>query len=222
MCACRAVKPDGTQPVFNTTEYYDYSGVCVVRRRGGAGGEEGANTERAACMPQACLPPACLHPCLFVPAYQRLPVRICARARPPSHRLSRCSHPCPLSDTSLVSHGSHVAGIVGAVGNNGYGLTGVAWDVSLWICKATSAPNANGISYLYGSATLDCYSLCNQVGRGGSGPGAGAGAGATLNSAVWHVTGSPGVVLSPAMCMPGVVAGQWWPAMHLSHAPHRS
>ncbi len=35
----------------------------------------------------------------------------------------------PLDD--LVGHGTHVAGIIGAVGNNGIGLTGVNWEVSI-------------------------------------------------------------------------------------------
>lgn len=32
-------------------------------------------------------------------------------------------------------HGTHLAGIIGAVGNNGLGVTGVAWHVQLMICK---------------------------------------------------------------------------------------
>lgn len=34
-----------------------------------------------------------------------------------------------------VNHGTHVAGIIGAVGNNGLGVAGVCWDVSLMIIK---------------------------------------------------------------------------------------
>ncbi|MBL8810721.1 MAG: S8 family serine peptidase, partial [Planctomycetaceae bacterium] len=35
----------------------------------------------------------------------------------------------------FVGHGTHVAGIVGAVGNNGIGVSGVNWDVSLMALK---------------------------------------------------------------------------------------
>ncbi|MBM4092639.1 MAG: hypothetical protein FJ276_24965, partial [Planctomycetes bacterium] len=35
-----------------------------------------------------------------------------------------------------VGHGTHVAGIAGAKGNNAVGVTGVAWDASLMILKA--------------------------------------------------------------------------------------
>jgi subtilisin family serine protease len=39
----------------------------------------------------------------------------------------------PMDDQS---HGSHVSGIIGAVGNNGIGITGVCWQVSLMALKA--------------------------------------------------------------------------------------
>jgi hypothetical protein len=34
-----------------------------------------------------------------------------------------------------VGHGTHTSGIVGAVGNNGLGVTGVAWQVQLMELK---------------------------------------------------------------------------------------
>ena len=38
----------------------------------------------------------------------------------------------------INGHGTHVAGIIGAVGNNGEGVTGVAWDVTLVPLQVTS------------------------------------------------------------------------------------
>jgi subtilisin family serine protease len=37
--------------------------------------------------------------------------------------------------TDLPDHGTHVAGIMGAVGNNGVGVTGVNWNVKIITCK---------------------------------------------------------------------------------------
>lgn len=37
--------------------------------------------------------------------------------------------------TDIVDHGTHVAGILGAVGNNGIGVTGVNWNVKIITCK---------------------------------------------------------------------------------------
>ncbi|MBV8055373.1 MAG: S8 family serine peptidase [Deltaproteobacteria bacterium] len=41
----------------------------------------------------------------------------------------------PMDDT-IESHGTHVAGIIGAVGNNAVGVVGVNWKVNLMACKA--------------------------------------------------------------------------------------
>jgi subtilisin family serine protease len=46
----------------------------------------------------------------------------------------------PMDDDA---HGSHVAGIIGAVGNNGVGVVGVNWHVKLMACKVFDA-NGNG------------------------------------------------------------------------------
>ena len=50
-------------------------------------------------------------------------------------------------------HGTHVAGIIGAVGNNNIGVCGVAWDVSLMAVKfldpdGSVADEIEGISYI--------------------------------------------------------------------------
>ena len=60
--------------------------------------------------------------------------------------------------TDSAGHGTHVAGIVGAVGNNNIGVVGMSWNVSLHICKASGT---DGSFYVPG--ILDCYSLCQNV-----------------------------------------------------------
>jgi thermitase len=47
-------------------------------------------------------------------------------------------------------HGTHVAGIIGAVGDNGVGVTGVNWDVGIMACKFL---DANGYGYTAGAIT---------------------------------------------------------------------
>ncbi|MCY3022213.1 MAG: S8 family serine peptidase [Planctomycetota bacterium] len=43
-------------------------------------------------------------------------------------------------------HGTHVSGIIGAVGNNGKGVAGIAWRVQLMTCKAFDSNGAGSIS----------------------------------------------------------------------------
>ncbi|PSC68690.1 Extracellular basic protease [Micractinium conductrix] len=73
----------------------------------------------------------------------------------------------PLPDTpeysdfsDQVGHGTTTAGVLAAAGNNGVGVTGVAWSASLYICKATAY---NSIA-LSAAALLDCYRLCREAG----------------------------------------------------------
>ncbi len=58
---------------------------------------------------------------------------------------------------------------VGAVGNNGLGVTGVAWNINLYICRAETPGEG-----LYFDAIYDCYSLCASTVRAAwrAGPGA--------------------------------------------------
>ena len=42
----------------------------------------------------------------------------------------------------LDGHGTHVAGIIGAVGNNALGVAGVNWNVQLLACNFNDAPFA--------------------------------------------------------------------------------
>ena len=44
------------------------------------------------------------------------------------------------------NHGSHVAGIIGAVGNNGIGVVGVNWNISIISCKFLGADISGPIS----------------------------------------------------------------------------
>jgi subtilisin family serine protease len=57
-------------------------------------------------------------------------------------------------------HGTLVAGVLGAVGNNGIGVCGVAWQVQLMACKSL---NSNGIGS--DSAVVACieYALTNKA-----------------------------------------------------------
>lgn len=85
---------------------------------------------------------------------------VCTRATRGSLRFASNLHPNSRCADTGSGHGSHTAGIVGAVGDNGVGVAGGSWNVALWICRAET-PNV-GITL---SSALACYTLCgNQAG----------------------------------------------------------
>jgi len=47
-------------------------------------------------------------------------------------------------------HGTHVAGTIGAVGNNGAGVAGVNWNVKIMACKAFGSDGSGSISAIIG------------------------------------------------------------------------
>jgi subtilisin family serine protease len=57
------------------------------------------------------------------------------------------------------SHGTHVAGTIGAEGNNTLGMTGVNWDVGLMALKAGSADGA-----IYGSSVIAAIEYADDNG----------------------------------------------------------
>jgi len=64
-----------------------------------------------------------------------------------------------LNFNDTLGHGTHVAGIIGAVGNNAVGVTGVAWNIGLLPCRFI---DSNGVGYISGAIT--CIRLCKNAG----------------------------------------------------------
>lgn len=74
------------------------------------------------------------------------------------------------SDTALL-HGTHVAGIIGATGNNSIGGTGVNWEVSIMPIRAFDASGTSSISNLIASveyARANGADIINMSYGGGS------------------------------------------------------
>jgi subtilisin family serine protease len=49
-------------------------------------------------------------------------------------------------DDETISHGTHVAGTIGAIGNNAIGTVGVNWNVSVMACKFLGAGGTGPMS----------------------------------------------------------------------------
>jgi subtilisin family serine protease len=55
----------------------------------------------------------------------------------------------------ISEHGTHVAGLMGAVGNNGTGVAGVNWNVRIIACRA-GYQDRNGNGFIVQSASIPC------------------------------------------------------------------
>jgi len=60
----------------------------------------------------------------------------------------------------VSAHGTHVAGILGAVGNNGIGVTGVSWDIQIAPLKYLSDENSEGTA----SNAIEAIEYAAQMG----------------------------------------------------------
>ena len=78
------------------------------------------------------------------------------------------------------THGTAVAGIIGAVGNNGKGISGVAWQVKLMACKCFNA-SGNGTV----SDTISCLDYACANGAQVINASFGFAASQSLSNAVW-------------------------------------
>ena len=62
-----------------------------------------------------------------------------------SHGFNAITRSCDPMDDASPPHGTHTAGTIGASGNNGYGITGVNWNVSMMGLKFIGA-NGQGLT----------------------------------------------------------------------------
>lgn len=70
----------------------------------------------------------------------------------------------PIDDDPNGGHGTPVAGVIGAVGNNGVGVAGVAWNVKLMALKVINKGDGGGLSL---SAIIGAHDYATMmIGRG--------------------------------------------------------
>jgi len=77
-----------------------------------------------------------------------------------SHGLNAVAGTCDPQDDN--GHGSHVSGIIGAVGNNNIGVAGVNWQVRILPCKILDATGAGDLA-----SVIVCLDLVKQLKDGG-------------------------------------------------------
>jgi subtilisin family serine protease len=65
-------------------------------------------------------------------------------------------------DTKYGGHGTHVAGIIGAVGNNGIGVTGVDWNTTILPVKFVNSSGTGSTSQMI--AALEWVLAAKQAG----------------------------------------------------------
>ncbi|KDD72650.1 hypothetical protein H632_c3077p0, partial [Helicosporidium sp. ATCC 50920] len=69
------------------------------------------------------------------------------------------SDPAYTAYDDKVGHGTHVAGIVAAIGNNSRGVAGVAWKAKIYVCKFIWDDESG-----YISDAMTCLGLCRDAG----------------------------------------------------------
>lgn len=64
----------------------------------------------------------------------------------------------------VSSHGTHVAGIIGAQGNDGSGMTGICWNIDLISLRVDNIPDEEGDVNFNVSATIKAIKYADEIG----------------------------------------------------------
>ncbi len=72
-------------------------------------------------------------------------------------------YPSATSDIKS-SHGTHVAGIIGAESNNGIGISGVCWNVDLISLRVDDVPDSEGEVYVNDDAVIEAIKYADEIG----------------------------------------------------------
>jgi subtilisin family serine protease len=109
------------------------------------------------------------------------------------HGFNAAATPASGNLTDQIGHGTHVSGIVGAVGNNGKGVAGVAWKVQIMVCKFLVPGGGDLLDAVecldYATAKRAKVINCSFVAPGFNG---------TLSNAFWAVRNEGIIVVAAA------------------------